>query len=50
MSYCQTPLQLADATQVQLVAVGVDFAFPQEEPTYSRQPVQHILVNMEPSF
>ena len=28
--YCQTPLQLANPTQLQLVGVGVDFVFPQE--------------------
>ena len=29
--YCQTPLQLANPTELQLVGVGVDFVFPQEE-------------------
>ena len=29
--YCQTPLQLADPTQLQLAGEGVDFVFPQEE-------------------
>ena len=27
----QTPLQLADPTQLQLVEVGVDFVFPRKE-------------------
>ena len=31
MSFCQTPLQLANPTQLQLVVVGVDFVFPLEE-------------------
>ena len=26
--FCQTPLQLADPTQLQFVGVGVDFVFP----------------------
>ena len=39
--FCQTPLQLADPTQLQLVGVGVDFVFPLEESTYPYQPVQH---------
>ena len=30
LTYCQTPLQLADPTQLKLVGVGVDFVFPQE--------------------
>ena len=29
--FCQTPLQLANPTQLQLVGVGVDFLFPLEE-------------------
>ena len=29
--YCQTPLQLANPTQLQLVGVGVDFVFQLEE-------------------
>ena len=49
VAYCQTPLQLADPTQLQLVGVGVDFVFPLEESTYTYQPVQHILINMEPT-
>ena len=28
---CQTPLQLADPTQLQLVGVAVDFVFPSKE-------------------
>ena len=28
---CQTPLQLANPTQFQLVWVGVDFVFPRKE-------------------
>ena len=28
--FCQTPLQLANLTQLELVGVGVDFVFPQE--------------------
>ena len=29
--YCQTPLQLANPTQLQLVGVGADFVFLLEE-------------------
>ena len=29
--------------------VGVDFVFALEESTYPHQPVQHILINMEPT-
>ena len=29
--FCQTPLQLADPTQLQLVEVGVDFVFPRKK-------------------
>ena len=28
MTFCQTPLQLADPTQLQLVGKGDDFVFP----------------------
>ena len=30
-NFCQTPLQLANPTQLQLVWVGVDFVFPRKE-------------------
>ena len=29
--FCQTPLRLADPTQLQSVGVGVDFVFPRRE-------------------
>ena len=29
--YCQTPLQLANPTQLQLVGEGVDFVFPRKK-------------------
>ena len=35
--YCQTPLQLANPTQLQLVGVGVDFVFPREEEEQQQQ-------------
>ena len=31
LTYCQTPLQLANPTQLQLVWVGVDFVFPRKK-------------------
>ena len=31
LNFCQTPLQLANSTQLQLVGVGVDFDFPQKK-------------------
>ena len=31
ISFCQTPLQLANPTQLQLVGEGVDFVFPRKK-------------------
>ena len=37
VAYCQTPLQLADPTQLQLVGIGVDFVFPLDEEEEGRK-------------
>ena len=36
--YCQTPLQLANPTQLQLVREGVDFVFPWKEGRKKKEP------------
>ena len=36
--FCQTPLQLANPTQLQLVGVGVDFVFLRKEEEEGRNP------------
>ena len=36
-SFCQTPLQLENPTQLQLVRVGVDFVFPQKKKEEGRR-------------
>ena len=36
--FCQTPLQLVNPTQLQLVGEGVDFVFPLEEEEEEKTP------------
>ena len=31
INFCQTPFQLADPTQLQLIGIGVDFVFPRKK-------------------
>ena len=41
-SYCQTPLRLANPTQLQLVGVGVDFVFLWKKEEESRKKNPHL--------
>ena len=40
--YCQTPLQLANPTQLQLVGEGVDFVFPRKKEEEGRKKKEEV--------
>ena len=48
--FCQTPLQLANPTQLQLVWVGVDFVFPRKKNKKNKKKEEQEEEQPTPSF